>query len=74
MMVASTAPPRPPMPFRQANDDTATTTKNHAVDINVLANDIVPSGFIVSRIEIESDPQHGTATVQHRQDDSLRAR
>jgi methionine-rich copper-binding protein CopC len=49
--------------FPQANDDTASTTKNHAVNINVLANDTVPSGFVISAVEIEDSPQHGTATV-----------
>jgi hypothetical protein len=49
--------------FPQAIDDTASTTKNHAVNINVLANDTVPSGFVISAVEIEDSPQHGTATV-----------
>ena len=49
-----------------ANDDNASTPQDTAVDIDVLANDSIPPGFVLQSpaVVIESDPSHGTATVK----------
>ena len=47
-----------------AGNDSATTTKNTAVTINVLSNDSDPDGSInVKSVAIVAKPKHGTVSV-----------
>jgi LPXTG-motif cell wall-anchored protein len=46
-----------------ANPDTVHTSVNTPVDFDPSANDTIGSGFTFSFNEIESSPNHGTATV-----------
>ncbi len=46
----------------QANDDTATTNEDTAVDINVLTNDSDPDGDVLT-VTAASDPANGTTAI-----------
>ena len=52
--------PIPPS-FLNANDDSGTTDANTSVNINVLGNDELPSGY--TTVTVDSGPANGTATV-----------
>ena len=47
-----------------ANPDEVHTTVNTSVTFDPTANDTVSAPFTIDHIQIESDPSHGTATIQ----------
>lgn len=51
-------------PPPSAKDDSASTTRDQAVDIDATANDN-PRGQDITKLDVASTPQHGTAHVVH---------